>query len=211
MKFENPYALKKRSKQAKRKVDPTLAAAVGLRISSCYQAEQGKELTPEEKGLLDLHAADLVRDLASAFASTSCALDTAPSATCSKELSAMRCETLAQPIIMEGWDRNLTPEAKAKVAAYAQQLSARIMSCEGRDAEEAAIVGEVETSKLSVLIESKLVTGQCELVPGELAGCADVLKATDCADLQRRRDAGLVSETCRDVLRCRDMKVEQVK
>lgn len=198
----NPYARPR--KTAKRNVHSSLASAVSGKIANCYRAEQGAELDAEQLALLTEYAADVVRDLASALEPLGCALDERMSAACTYSLDALSCEALAQPIIDAGWDRNLTPEAKAKMRAYAAALAAREAACEGRAADEAAIVQEIGASRLSALLESEIVMGKCELLPEEASACDAQIASANCGTLMQLKEEGQLTHLCSSLLRCTD-------
>lgn len=201
--FQNPYA--KAKPAAAQKVHSAVASAVGTKVAECYRAEQQKPLDPEQQALLAEYAADVVRDLSPALLPLGCALDRPISSACQNALDAISCEALAEPIIAAGWDRNLTPEAKAKVASYASSLAARESACEGRAPEEAAIVQGIQADRLAALVESEIVIGKCELISTEASRCDAELAAARCEELVRLKEEGQLTHLCRSLLRCTDM------
>lgn len=202
--FENHYSLKKHKKKdgPKIKVDPALVRALNQRIADCYEAEQDKPLSAEDMGLLTQYGPEIANDLAAALSTTGCAVDQRASAQCVKMLGELECETLAAPIIAEGWDRNITPEARAQVNEYAGMLSRREARCEGRADEEAEIVQGVRNDRLAALIESQIVIGQCELSADKLPDCETQLSDATCQRLMELNEVGKLQQICTSVFHC---------
>lgn len=201
--FQNPYARAKDGTALA--VHSSVTSALSTKVAECYRAEQDKPLDAEQHALLAEYGADVVRDLAPALAPLGCALDKPLSSACNNALSALSCEALAEPIVAAGWDRNLTPEAKAKVIGYASALAARESACDGRAAEEAAIVQGIQADRLAALVESEIVMGKCELIAAEASACDAELAAAQCADIRQLKEQGQLTHLCRSLLRCKDM------
>jgi len=201
--FQNPYA--RATPEAALEVHGSITSAVSTKVAECYSAEQDKPLDADQHALLAEYAGDVARAVAPALTPLGCALGKPISTTCKSALAALSCETLAEPIVAAGWDRNLTPEAKAKVAGYASALAARESACEGRAAEEAAIVQGVVADRLAALVESEIVMGKCELIAAEASACDAELAAASCQDLRQLKEQGQLTHLCRSLLRCKDM------
>jgi hypothetical protein len=201
---ENHYSLKKKKPAVKVKVDPALVRALNGRIADCYEREQDKPLSAEDKALLREYGPQVAVELGSALSSSGCAADQPASAQCLKLLDDLECDTLAAPIIAEGWDRNITPEARAQVMEYAGMLSRREARCEGRAGEEAQIVSGVRGDRLAALIESQIVIGQCELSADKLPDCETELSNVTCQQIRELNDAGKLQQICKSVFNCVD-------
>jgi hypothetical protein len=117
-------------------------------------------------------------------------------------LDDIECDTLAAPIIAEGWDRNITPEARAQVNEYAGMLSRREARCEGRAEEEAAIVTGIRNDRLAALIEAQIVIGQCELAADKLPDCETELSNVTCQRLMELNELGKMQQICSTVFHC---------
>jgi hypothetical protein len=200
--FQNPYA---RAKPAAALVHGSVTSAVSAKVAECFRAEQQKPLDADQHALLAEYGVDVARELAPAITPLGCALDAPISAACKSALSALSCDTLAEPIVAAGWDRNLSPEAKAKVVNYAAALAARDGACEGRAAEEAAIVQGVVADRLAALLESEIVMGKCELIAAEASACNAELAAASCQDLRQLKEQGQLTHLCRSLLHCTDV------
>jgi hypothetical protein len=200
--LENPYALKKKKPAVKVKVDGQLVRALNEKIAECYAKEQDKPLSDEHKALLREYGPQVAQDLGDALAALGCAFDQRASKKCLSLLEDLSCETLAAPIIAEGWDRNITPEARAQVQEYAGMLSRREARCEGRDQEEAAIVTGVRGDRLAALIESQIVIGQCELSGDKLPDCETVLQDVTCGQIVTLNEQGKLQQVCPIVFKC---------
>ena len=203
VRIENPYALKKRKKPASRvKVDPKLVRALNEKIGDCYEKEQDKPLSDQDKALLREFGPQVAQDLGEALSAAGCGFDQRASDKCLSMLDELACETLAAPIIAEGWDRNITPEARVQVQEYAGMLSRREARCEGRAEEEAAIVTGVRGDRLAALIESQIVIGQCELSADKLPDCETLLQNVTCEQILTLNDQGKLQQICPSVLKC---------
>ncbi len=201
--FENPYALKKKKKPAtKVKVDPKLVRALNEKIGDCYEQEQNKPLSDQDKALLREFGPQVAQDLGDALSAAGCGFDQRASEKCLSLLEDLACETLAAPIIAEGWDRNITPEARVQVQEYAGMLSRREARCEGRAEEEAAIVTGVRGDRLSALIESQIVIGQCELSADKLPDCETELQNVTCQQILTLNEQGKLQQICPTVFKC---------
>jgi hypothetical protein len=200
--LSNPYAKPKPKSESKVNVHASLARAVVEKVSKCYRAEQGKPLAQEERALLEEFRSDVTRDLEPALSALGCRLDKPVAASCSTALDALACERLAAPIVEAGWDRNLTPEAKAQVAEYARALAAREGTCSPQDPEQVSSVLGLRTDRLAVLVEAEIVIGKCELVPGKLAECEAQLARAECEDMARLSEQGQLTHLCSSLLRC---------
>ncbi len=205
---DNPYALKKKQPKEQEApsapVDEALVTALGKRIEECYRVEQGTAMTPADRELLKAAGAEVVRDLAGVLRYSTCEIDKPASARCLQDLAAMDCATLAEPIVAAGWDRNLTPAAKEKVTAYAKAIALREAACAGMAGEEAAIVSEIRSDKLSILIEAQIVIGQCMLRPDKHTACYEQLTDTSCEEVANLTNLGEAHKLCSDLLVCSD-------
>jgi hypothetical protein len=200
---QNPYALKKKKRPAVTvKADPALVRALNAKIGECYEREQDKPLSQEDKALLREYGSEVVSDLASALSSAGCSLEQRANATCLKMLDAMECSALAEPIVAEGWDRNLTPEARDHVTEYAGMLSRREARCQDRAEEEAAIVMGVRGDRLALLIEAQIVIGQCELTADKLPECETELQNVTCERIASLNEVGQLQQVCGTVFHC---------
>jgi hypothetical protein len=202
--FENPYALKKKkpAAQAKIKVDPKLVKALNAKIGECYEDEQHKPLNDEDKAILSEYGAQVAHDLSDALSSLGCAIDQRADKRCLDMLDELACETLAAPIIAEGWDRNISPEARLQVQEYAGLLSRREARCAGRSHEEEAIVTGLRGDRLAALIESQIVIGQCELSADKLPDCETELQNVTCERLMALNEIGQMQQVCKSVYKC---------
>lgn len=201
----NPYDLKRAKKAApKLKVDPVLVRALSTKVAECYEREQKAPINEEDKALLKEYGAQVVQDLADALATTGCGVGERASKRCLEALDDLECDALAAPIVAAGWDRNLTPEARAHVTDYAGMLSRREARCAGRAEEEAAIVQGIRGDRLALLIEAQLVIGQCELHPENLPDCETVLQNATCQHLSALSEIGALQKVCSTVLKCVD-------
>ena len=205
---DNPYALKKKPPKEEQAplapVDKALVTALGKRIEQCYQAEQGAPMNEADRQLLKSAGVEVARELSSALRFSSCDIDKPASPRCLQDLAAMECSTLADPIVSAGWDRNLTPAAKEKIAAYAEAIAQREAACVGMDAAERAIVSEIRADKLSILIEANIVIGQCMLRPDKHTECYAELAKMDCDDVAKLQNEGESHKLCSDLLVCTD-------
>lgn len=212
---ENHYDIKKALKKDKEKKEPELPLDAKLvkgvtdRVAECYKAEQGTPMNDADRKLLESWGDDVVRELASALRFSSCQIDKPASERCLRDLTTMDCATLAEPIVSAGWDRNLTPQARERVEAYANQLAMREASCTGRDKDEAAIVGGVRKDRLAVLIEAQIVMGQCKLMPDKQLDCQNDLRDAACEDVLAASNRGEAQSLCPDYFVCSETpKVE---
>lgn len=199
--FDNPYALRKRP-SSKVKVDPKLVRVLNERIGDCYEQEQDKPLSAEDKALLREYGPQVAQDLGDALRALGCELDQHAGKQCLSLLEGISCETLAAPIIAEGWDRNITPEARTHVQEYAGMLSRREARCEGRAEEEAAIVTGVRGDRLAALIESQIVIGQCQLNADKLPDCETLLQSVTCGQILALNEQGKLQQICPTVFKC---------
>lgn len=201
--FENPYALKKKpAADSKIKVDPKLVKALNERIGECYEDEQHKSLDDQDKALLREYGEQVANDLAEVLSTVGCGIDQPAGKRCLDMLDELECKTLAAPIIAEGWDRNISPEARAQVQEYAGMLSRREARCAGRSQEEEAIVTGVRGDRLSALIESQIVIGQCELSADKLPECETELQNVTCERLLALNETGQMQQVCTSVYKC---------
>jgi hypothetical protein len=200
---ENHYALKKKKRPAlKVKADPKLVRALNAKIGECYESEQEKPLSEEDKALLREYGSEVVSDLADALSLSGCSLEQRATSNCLKMLDDMECEALAAPIVAQGWDRNLTPEARAQVNEYAGMLSRREARCQDRAEEEAAIVMGLRADRLAALIEAQIVIGQCELTADKLPDCETELQNVTCERMAALNEHGQLQQICTTVLHC---------
>jgi hypothetical protein len=197
----NPYARKRAEAGPKIKVDPVLVHAVVDKVVDCYRREQEAPMSKEDAGLLREYGADVVRELAAGFAETGCTVGERASPTCLEQLVDLDCAKLAEPIVAAGWDRNLAPQARVQVADYAGMLARREGRCGGNEGEEAQIVTGVRGDRLATLIESQIVSGQCELFPDRLTKCADELENVSCERIMALNERGELQMAC-NVLHC---------
>ncbi|HTU60744.1 MAG TPA: hypothetical protein VMF89_19965, partial [Polyangiales bacterium] len=144
----------------------------------------------------------VAQDLGDALGAVGCGFGQRASEKCLSMLEDLECETLAAPIIAEGWDRNITPEARAHVQDYAGMLSRREARCEGRAEDEATIVMGVRGDRLAALIESQIVIGQCELSADKLPDCETVLQNVTCQDVVTLNEQGKLQQVCPTVFKC---------
>jgi hypothetical protein len=201
--FENPYALKKKRSAARAiKVDPKLVKALNGRIAECYEQEQNKPLNDEDEALLREYGAQVAHDLSDALAGAGCTIDQRASAACLDLLEDLECETLAAPIVAQGWDRNISPEARLQVQEYAGMLARRESRCEGRAEDEAAMVAGLRSDRLAALIESQIVIGQCELSADKLPDCETELQNVTCQRLMELNEIGQMQQVCKSVYKC---------
>ncbi len=207
-KVDNHYAMPgKKAPQPVLKLDPALVTAVRAKVEECLHAEQDAKVTDEDRKLLDDFSREVASDLAPGLKFTSCQLDKPATPRCVQDVASLDCAMLAEPIIAAGWDRNLTPEAKAKVRSYAAALAKREGTCQGRQAEESAIVGSIRTDQLSVLIESEIVIGKCQLAPDKLADCVAQLADASCGEIAALNNRGKLTQFCDDAYTCTDVPV----
>ena len=205
---KNPYELKKATPRAPRKaVDEALTRALAEKIEDCYREEQQAPMGEEDRKLLETFGSEVAHDLAPGFKYTSCHVDKVATPRCLQDLAALDCAMLAEPIVAAGWDRNLTPEAKAKVRAYATSLSARLSACEGRQGEEAAITGGARIDQLSVLIESEIVIGRCELRADRQTHCDELLRDSSCETVMSAHGRGEIQQFCDELYTCAGVRV----
>lgn len=203
---ENVYVLpKKKDEKPKAPVDPKLQKSVGKKVVECYEAEQKAKMSEEDIKLIEASGKDLVHDLAPALYYTSCELEKPASDRCLQDVANMDCASLAEPIISEGWDRHLTPEAKKQVRDYATVLATREGACRGYAAEEAKIVNEIRVDKLSILIEAQIVMGKCQMLPEKQAQCAADVASESCEDFQKLSNTGAVETFCDELFICKDV------
>jgi hypothetical protein len=204
--LENPYDLKRKNKgqnaPPRAPVDPALVQALGLKVEQCYAAEQKAPLPEEERALLSEFANTLAYDLEAGLTNTSCQLNKPASAVCLKEVAALDCEHLAQPIIDAGWDRNLPKAAKLQVAEYADGLARRKAGCRGYAADEADFVIQVDRDRLAALVEMQVVTGQCQLFLERLPECKTKLATVRCGEVNQADHRGELSQLCDKFLEC---------
>ena len=118
---------------------------------------------------------------------------------------------LAEPIVAAGWDRTLAPDAKAKVRAYATLLIARLSSCAGLGAEEAFVTEGVRIDQLSMLLESEIVIGRCEMRVDRLEQCEEMLRASSCETLLSVHSRGEIQQFCDEVTLCTDTPVTDAR
>jgi hypothetical protein len=199
---ENHYSLKKKKPALKIKVDRALVRVLNEKIGACYEREQSKPLSDEDKDLLRQYGPEVANDLADALSAAGCTVDQRATDTCLKMLDDLECDTLAAPIIAQGWDRNITPEARAQVNEYAGMLSRREARCEGRAEEEAAIVMGIRNDRLAALIEAQIVIGQCELSADKLPDCETELSNVTCQRLMELNELGKMQQVCSTVFHC---------
>jgi len=203
----NPYALPtKKAPQPVLKLDPALVTAVRAKVEECLRVEQDAPVTAEDRKLLDDFSTEVASDLSAGLKFTSCHLDKPATPRCVQDVASLDCGMLAEPIVAAGWDRNLTPEAKAKVRAYAVALAKREGTCQGRQAEESA-VGSVRSDQLSVLIESEILVGKCQLAPDKQADCEAQLADSSCDDIASLNNQGKLTQFCSDLYTCTDVPV----
>jgi hypothetical protein len=198
----NHYSLKKKRPATKIKADPALVRALNEKIGECYEKEQEKPLSKEDKALLREFGSEVANDLADALSTTGCAVTERANPRCLKMLDELECETLAAPIVAEGWDRNLTPEARAEVTEYAGMLARREGRCAGRAEEEADIVIGVRGDRLAALIEAQIVIGQCELSGDKLPDCETELSNVTCERMAALNETGSLQQVCTSVFHC---------
>ena len=213
--LENPYQLQKRKPDPERKalaarVEKALSRALVAKVAQCYQSEQGAKLGAEDQALLSAFGSELVLDLSSGLAQTSCKPEAA-SAECLKQLAALDCKRLAQPILSAGWDRHLTQAAKVQVAGYAEALARRDTQCKGYAADEGAIVFEVSRDRLAALVEMQIVTGQCQLFPDKLAACKAHVQEASCKEIADKNQHGELSQLCEEMFPCTIKNVDGSK
>lgn len=207
-KVGNPYALpSKKAPQPVLKLDAALVTAVRAKVEECLRVEQDAPVTDEDRKLLDDFSAEVASDLSAGLKFTSCHLDKPATPRCVQDIAGLDCGMLAEPIIAAGWDRNLTPEAKAKVRAYAVALAKREGTCQGRQAEESAIVGSIRSDQLAVLIESEILVGKCQLAPDKQADCEAQLADSSCDEIASLNNQGKLTQFCSELYTCTDVPV----
>jgi hypothetical protein len=158
----------------KPKVDAALVSAFVVKVGLCYRAEVGKPLSETDRTLLHEFGPELVVQFASALNDTGCDAHQPPSEACVQHIDQLDCDTLAEVVRNNGWDRAPSPEMEAAIDRYTTELSMRYLACQAGneiDVEVHKIRAEYLSHSASVQIAMLLTTGQCTLNMEQLEPC----------------------------------------
>lgn len=185
-------------------VDPQLADAVAAKIRFCYAEEAKKEISAEDKALVEQYKVSLVRELESGMRPAGCKAEETASSDCLAKLEAMTCEEFAEGIKAKRWDKHLLPEDRAAISEYTGNITQRKSQCRAaRGQESDPVEQQVESDKLGVVAAMNITVGRCQLDMRGQASCRVKLSKLACPEIELASQRNKLVNLCPQFLRCK--------